>query len=98
MKSVRKVRSTKQPRKDELEGIGARLRKLREGKGVMQTQLANALGWGQSKVSKIERGQLNLTIIEFLQILWAMKCTRSDARYVLYNIKKGSRVVADDIN
>lgn len=37
--------------------FGARLREIRERAGMSGTDLAGALGWQQSKVSKIERGR-----------------------------------------
>lgn len=37
--------------------FGARLREIREAAGLSGTELANALGWHQTKVSKIERGR-----------------------------------------
>jgi transcriptional regulator with XRE-family HTH domain len=41
--------------------FGARLRETREAAGLSGTELANALGWQQSKVSKIERGRQTAT-------------------------------------
>ncbi|OLT27882.1 transcriptional regulator [Nocardiopsis sp. CNR-923] len=38
-------------------GLGQRLRKLRGSAGLTGNQLANQLGWSQSKVSKIETGR-----------------------------------------
>jgi transcriptional regulator with XRE-family HTH domain len=38
-------------------GLGARLRALREAAGMSGTELADACGWGQPKVSKIETGR-----------------------------------------
>jgi len=68
--------------------IGKRIRKLRKEHDLMQPELAEKLGWGQSKVSKIERGTIRLDLVEFLRMLEAMKCTKEDARYVLYGERR----------
>ena len=68
--------------------IGKRLKKLRRDHDLLQPELAEKLGWGQSKVSKIECGALKLDVVEFLQILASMKCSKEDARYVLYGKRR----------
>lgn len=68
--------------------IGKRLKKLRRDHDLLQPELAEKLGWSQSKVSKIEWGKLKLDVVEFLQILASMKCSKEDARYVLYGKRR----------
>ncbi|WP_150777652.1 helix-turn-helix domain-containing protein [Pandoraea sputorum] len=53
------------------------LKEVRLGAGLTQTQLAERLGRGQSYVSKVERGEQFLDVLEFLE--WCEACaTPSD--------------------
>ena len=54
--------------KDEYRSIIDRLVAVRTGAGVTQVQLAERLGKPQSYVSKIERGERRLDVLEFCQI------------------------------
>lgn len=89
-KSTKKLEETKaieernEDAPDTRELIGERLRMLRKKNKLMQPALAEKLGWGQSKVSKIECGVLKLNVVEFLQMMDAMQCSKNDARDVLY--------------
>ncbi len=49
----------------------------RQGAGMTQQQLADALGKPQSYVSKYERGERRLDVIEFLEISSALKMDAS---------------------
>jgi len=40
------------------------LKEARKKKGLTQVEVAEALGWGQSLVSKIERGEIRIDPIE----------------------------------
>ena len=40
------------------------LRQLRKEKGITQTEVAQALGYQTSAVSKIERGQIRLDVVQ----------------------------------
>ncbi|TMS58395.1 helix-turn-helix transcriptional regulator [Imbroritus primus] len=48
------------------------LRKTRLQSGLTQVQLAEKLGKGQSYVSKIERGEQYLDVVEFIE--WCEAC------------------------
>jgi transcriptional regulator with XRE-family HTH domain len=41
---------------------------IRDQSGVKQKQVAQALGWNQSAVSKIENGQRRIDIVEFIRV------------------------------
>ncbi|MEL6666914.1 MAG: helix-turn-helix transcriptional regulator [Pseudomonadota bacterium] len=71
--------------------IGSRLKMLREEQKLKQPELAAKLGWGQSKVSKIERGMLKLDLVEFLKMMDAMRCSKNDARFVLYGKRRAKK-------
>ena len=51
------------------------LRAVRQEAGLSQVQLADVLGRGQSYVSKIERGEQYLDVLEFIQ--WCRACSRA---------------------
>ncbi len=51
------------------------LRAVRQEAGLSQVQLADLLGRGQSYVSKIERGEQYLDVLEFIQ--WCRACNRA---------------------
>jgi transcriptional regulator with XRE-family HTH domain len=48
------------------------LRQARSGSGLTQEQLARRLGWTQSLVSKCERGERRLDIVEVRRICAAL--------------------------
>jgi len=48
------------------------LQRIRQQAGLTQIELAEKLGRGQSYVSKIERGERYLDVLEF--ILWCEAC------------------------
>lgn len=41
--------------------------------GVTQVQLAERIGWQQTDVSKVERGERRLDVVEFLQFAAALE-------------------------
>jgi len=49
--------------------VGAELRRLRESLGLSGTQVAEALGWSQSKISRIETGRFGVTVWELAALL-----------------------------
>ena len=57
----------------------------RQEAGLTQQQLADTLGKPQSYVSKYERGERRLDVIEFLEISSALKM---DASGVVHTLKK----------
>jgi len=63
--------------------FGDRLRALREQAGQTGTELASALGWQQSKVSKIERGRQTPTdtdVVDWMDALGAAESTVAELR------------------
>ncbi|MEB2504762.1 helix-turn-helix transcriptional regulator [Burkholderia sp. BCCIQ04A] len=48
------------------------LKQVRREAGLTQVQLAEALGRGQSYVSKVERGEQYLDVLEFIE--WCEAC------------------------
>jgi transcriptional regulator with XRE-family HTH domain len=63
------ARSTHHPEYQELLGL---LRDLRERAGITQVSLAASLGNTQTFVSKIERGERRIDVIEFIEICDAL--------------------------
>lgn len=49
--------------------LGAELRRFREDAGLSGTQVANALGWSQSKVSRVETGRFGASLEEVAALL-----------------------------
>jgi transcriptional regulator with XRE-family HTH domain len=41
--------------------------------GVTQVQLAERIGWQQTDISKVERGERRLDVVEFLQFAAALE-------------------------
>jgi transcriptional regulator with XRE-family HTH domain len=54
------------------------MRKLREARGLTQTQLAAAIGANQGTISKIERGDGNPTLDVIIRIAAALRVHPSD--------------------
>ena len=52
--------------------VADQIRALRDRRGISQQQLADALGWTQSIVARIESGQRTISVSELLQISWAL--------------------------
>ena len=57
---------------DPLQEFGKRIRQLREEKGLSQRDLGSAFYLDNSKVSKIEHGKVNLTILTLLNLATAL--------------------------
>ena len=53
--------------------IASLLKRYRNKASLTQTQLATLIGTGQSYVSKIERGELTVSIIDMLHICTALQ-------------------------
>lgn len=54
------------------EGLRDVLKQVRKDAGLTQIQLAEKLGRGQSYVSKVERGEQYMDVLEFLE--WCEAC------------------------
>jgi len=71
--------------------IGKNMRGVRERMRFTQVSLANKTGISQSKISKVELGELPLEVAELLLIMRAMKCVRGDTREVIYGPRGKSK-------
>jgi transcriptional regulator with XRE-family HTH domain len=56
------------------------LKESRQKSGVTQEQLAKKIGWSQTDVSKAERGERRLDVVEFL--IWAKAIGVDAAKFV----------------
>jgi transcriptional regulator with XRE-family HTH domain len=54
------------------EALRKMLKNMRRGAGLSQVQLAHTLGRGQSYISKVERGEQYLDVLEF--VAWCKAC------------------------
>jgi transcriptional regulator with XRE-family HTH domain len=49
--------------------VGNDLRTLREAGGLSQQAVADLFGWQRDAISKVERGERNLTVYDYLRLL-----------------------------
>ena len=59
--------------KSNLKNLGANIKKLREAKGLSFRELSYACDIDHSKVSKIEKGHINITFTTILQLAKALE-------------------------
>ncbi|MFD9887982.1 helix-turn-helix domain-containing protein [Amycolatopsis sp. NPDC059027] len=69
--------------------FNAQLREIREAAGLSGTELANLLGWHQTKVSKIENGRQTPTDSDVVE--WLHACDASES--VVEQLRAGLRAV-----
>jgi len=55
--------------------LGLIVKKLREGKGLSQTELAYKIGKDQPSINRLEKGRVNPSIIYLLQICEGLEIT-----------------------
>ncbi len=55
--------------------LGLRVKKLREEKGMSQTELAYKIGKDQPSINRLEKGNVNPSIIYLLQICEGLEIT-----------------------
>ena len=60
------------------DGLGNRLRELREAKGLTQAQLADASGMSRKTVNTVENGVFVPSTIVALKLAAALQCTVED--------------------
>ena len=60
------------------DGLGNRLRELREAKGLTQAQLADAIGMSRKTVNTVENGEFVPSTIVALKLAAALQCTVED--------------------
>jgi len=63
----------RQSDKANLKKLGARIKKLREAKNLSFRELSYACDIDNSKISKIEKGQVNITFTTILQLAKALE-------------------------
>lgn len=67
------------------------MKAARKGHGVTQAELARRIGQPQSFVSKYERQERRVDVVEFVQIMNALNLDRADwIRIIESSISKGS--------
>ncbi len=68
--------------------IAARLKELRKASGLTQIEVARSMEWQQSRVSKIESGEVSLCVVTLISLLKVFGFKGPDAAveaiYVLY--------------
>ncbi len=64
--------------KTNLNKLGLHIKKLREAKGLSFRELSYACDIDNSKISKIEKGQINITFNTILQLAKALEVTPSE--------------------
>ncbi len=63
----------RQSDKVNLKKLGAQIKKLREAKNLSLRELSYACDIDNSKISKIEKGQINITLTTILQLAKALE-------------------------
>ncbi|NCI46751.1 helix-turn-helix transcriptional regulator [Sediminibacterium sp. WSJ-3] len=61
-----------------LQKLGNNLRRLREKKGWSLRDLSDRCGIDNSKISKIEKGTINITILTLMQLSIALDTTATE--------------------
>lgn len=67
----------RQSDKSNLKKLGANIKRLREAKGLSFRELSYACDIDNSKISKIEKGQINITFTTILQLARALEVQSS---------------------
>jgi transcriptional regulator with XRE-family HTH domain len=55
--------------------LGKRIRSFREAAGISQERLALACGLDRSYMGRIERGEVNITVMSLYQIAHSLNCS-----------------------
>jgi transcriptional regulator with XRE-family HTH domain len=63
--------------------LGAELKKHREVAGLTGDQVAHVTGWHRSKVSRIEKGQSEISVVDTIHYLGACKVFAAEAKELL---------------
>lgn len=63
---------------DELQQLGARVRRLRTELGMQQEDLATATGLARPTISKLERGLQNVTVTTLHRLAHALNVSAAD--------------------
>lgn len=68
----------RQSDKSNLKKLGAQIKKLREAKNLSLRELSYACDIDNSKISKIEKGHINITFTTILQLAKALEVEPSE--------------------
>jgi transcriptional regulator with XRE-family HTH domain len=68
----------RQSDKNNLKKLGSQIKKLRESKKLSLRELSYACDIDNSKISKIEKGQINITFTTILQLAKALEVEPSE--------------------
>jgi transcriptional regulator with XRE-family HTH domain len=68
----------RQSDKANLKKLGAQIKRLREAKNLSLRELSYACDIDNSKISKIEKGQINITFTTMLQLAKALETEPSE--------------------
>ena len=68
----------RQSDKSNLKRLGLNIKRLREAKGLSFRELSYACEIDHSKISKIEKGQINITFTTILQLAKSLETTPSE--------------------
>ena len=63
---------------NDLKEIGKRIRELRNTVDMSQSELAFEVGTDKAYISRIERGEVNIGILLFVNLCFALKVTSKD--------------------
>lgn len=56
----------------QIQALGTRIRQLRKSQSLTQQQFGSAIGVGKSRIAKIERGDVNITIHSVVRVFNAL--------------------------
>jgi transcriptional regulator with XRE-family HTH domain len=73
--------------------LGAELRKRREIVGLTGDDISRATGWHRSKVTRIEKGQLGISVVDTIHYLGACKIFAAEAKELLELCTEAERQV-----
>lgn len=73
--------------------LGAELRKHREAVGLTGDDICRATGWHRSKVCRMEKGQVGISVVDAIHYLGACKIFAADAKGILRLCAEAEREV-----
>jgi len=65
-------------KKDKLLELGQNVKRIRELKGISQTQLAYSIGKDQPSINRLERGNINPSFIYLLEVCEGLEIELKD--------------------
>ena len=63
--------------------LGAELKKCRDVAGLTGDQVAHVTGWHRSKVSRVEMGQVEISVVDTIHYLGACRIFAAEAKDLL---------------